>query len=446
MYKKQRILFIICGGSVEPLGIMYLSSILKEAGYCVDAYKFIDSKKLYLELRGFSPTIVGFSMTTGQHVRLLQVASLVKTFDKKIKTIAGGAHITYFPDTMHNRNIDYIVKGESDFSFKKLVDDLENNVELTSKDCSDLKLPIDLDLIPFPDRSIIYKYSEYGNNTVRNVMTSRGCPFNCSYCYNSVYREMYKGQKIVRYRSPRNIIDECVDIKNKYKTSMFFFADDEFSMNIKRLVEIKNLYVKEVGLPFHCQIRIDLLDEQKVKLLKEMGCYSLTFAIESGNEEIRKKMLNRDVSNKQILDGVKLLKQYKIRFRVENMIGIPDETFDNVLETLDLNIKVRPIYSWVSLYQPYPNTVLGDYCLEKGYFNCSIDLIKTAFTEDTVLYMDDDYKNKIINLQRLFSIIVAFPILRKCLSFLLWQKQLNFYTYMRNKWKMYCYWNRLFIR
>lgn len=441
----QKILFIIYNCSIEPLGIMYLSSILKKDGHTVDLYKYKSEKQLYSYLDKFNPDVVAFSITTGQHVKLLEIARQVKMHNSKTKVIAGGPHTTYFPEVAKEEYIDYIIRGEADYAFPKLVNDLSSGKAKKKKDQSILSLPAELDDIPFPDRDMAYKYPEFGMNPVKNVMTSRGCPYNCSYCYNSVYRSLYRRQKIVRFRSPQNIIDECRELVKKYPAKMIFFADDEFSMNIERLKKIKDLYIKEIKLPFHCQIRIDFLDEERLKVLKEMGCYSLTFAIESGNEDIRKRILNRDITNKQIINGCRLLSKYGIKFRAENMIGLPNETFDNVLETLDLNIKVKPDYGWVSLYQPYPKTPLGEYCRINGLFDGNNDLIKTNFTEDTVLKMPEEYRNRLLNLQRLFGIIVAFPVLRNFLWILLKPKGKKFYTSLRQMWKKHCYWKRLFV-
>ena len=418
---------------------MLLSSNLKRDGHIVDLYKYSSPGELFRLIMRDKPDIVGLSMTTGQHVGLLKIASLVKDFDKRIKVVVGGAHPTYFPEVSQNVNVDYAVRGEADYSFPEFVNNLSIGLYPSNKLVDNGILPDDLDSFPFPDRSIVYQYKDYYDNGVRNVLTSRGCCFNCHYCYNSSYKKMYKGQKLVRYRSPENIIRECKEVMQMYPTNMFFFADDEFSMNISRLKEIKDLYIKNIKLPFHCQIRIDLLNEERITILKEMGCYSLTFAIESGNEELRKKLLNRNITNKQITDGCKLLKKNKIKFRAENMIGLPMETWENVKETIDLNVLVKPDYAWVSLYQPYPFTVLGEYCKKNGLFDGNIDIINEQFSEDTVLKMSSFDKNRLINLQRLFGLVISFPILRDFLFIILRIRNNNVYTRIRDTWKRYCY-------
>ena len=418
---------------------MYLSSALKKSGHVVEALKYKDSYSLNWNLQMNRPDFVCFSATTGQHVGLLNIAKEVKQINKNIITVMGGAHPTYFPEVSNNVNIDYAVRGEADISFPQFINDFSKGYIPDSKIIDNKTLPENLDAIEFPDRSIIYRYHEYYYNGVRNVLSSRGCPFNCLYCYNSSYKRMYKGQKIVRYRSPENIIRECQQVKSSYPTNMFFFADDEFSMNIERLKVIKDLYVKNIKLPFHCQIRIDLLNEERIKILKEMGCYSLTFAIESGNEELRKKVLNRNITNQQIMDGCKLLKKNKIKFRAENMIGIPTETWNNVKETIKLNQKVHGIYSWCSLYQPFPYTVLGEYCKKNNLFSGNIDIINEQFSEDTVLNMSEFNKRRLINLQRLFAIFAYFRIPIILISLLVTLPNNKLFYVIRDKFKLFQY-------
>jgi len=441
---NQRILFITGNTTVEPLGIMLLSSIVKHCGHTTDFYMYNSNETLFDALLSFRPTIVGLSMTTGQHIPLLKAANFIKKYDGTIKIIAGGPHVTYFPSVQKDCNIDYIIRGDADVSFIRLVTNLSNGVHPKEKDRSILTLTNNLDSLPFPDRDLVYKYEVFSDNPVRNVMTSRGCPYSCTYCYASSYRELYKGQQIVRYRSPRNIIDECKEVVYKYKTTMIFFADDEFSMNIKRLYELKELYISEIGLPFHCQIRIDILDEERIKLLKEMGCYSLTFAIESGSERIRKQILNRNITDKQIIDGCKRLKKYNIKFRSENMIGLPNETYNEMMETIKLNRKVKPTYAWASIFQPYPNTILGNYCKMHNLYNGDNSDICVKFTEDSVLKMGDKERLVLKNLQRLFSLSVKFSIIFYILRFLVALPYTRCFTKVRDFLKRECY-KQIFI-
>ena len=126
------------------------------------------------------------------------------------------------------------------------------------------------------------------------------------------------------------------------------------------------------------------------------------------------------------------------------MIGLPHETLDGMYKTVELNAKVRPDYAWCSLYQPYPNTQLGDYCKTNNLFSGQLDTIKELFSEDTVLDMPEDMKNKIIRLQRLFSLAVEFPLVRKSLPLLIKHGNIDRLTKLRDAWKRHCYAKRIF--
>ncbi len=399
----MKILFLSFPWIIDLLGMGYLSSILKKAGHIVDITR---PDVMWADLHSLRPDIVAISTTTGQHTRYLRLAREIKRKYPGIRIVLGGAHPTYFPEVVKEECVDFIIKGEGELSFLKLIKAIakygydqaaERNVEPLIKD---------LDTIPFPDRELIYKYPENYNNPIRNVFTSRGCPFNCNYCYMVAFRDLYKDQPLVRYRSVDNIVAECKELIERYPTKLIFFADDEFAINGKRLTEFRDKYKKEVGIPFHCQLRIDCLTEEKAKILKDAGCYSVTFAIESGNQITRWAVLDKKVTDRQIIKGVELLKKYNLHFRIENMVGLPGELIENALETLKLNTMCGGVYNWVSLYQPYPRTKLGELCKKINLFDGKTDGFKENFFEDTVLIINE--KHKFINLQRLFAVFAFF--------------------------------------
>jgi len=433
----MKILFLTNPYIIDPLGIGYLSSILKKDEHQIDL-ELISEWEYKCSI--FHPDVVAFSITTGQHQDYTNIARKIKNLYPKVIIIFGGPHPTYFPHA--DDCVDYIVQGEADTSFPRLLKRIksgEQNIERIIKpEC----LVQNLDEIPMPDRTLIYKFPQNAKNPIRNIMTSRGCPFSCPYCYNGTYKELYKGQKIVRVHSIDRVIAECIDVRDNHGAKFIFFIDDEFSMNDKRLEELCARYKKEVNIPYHAQLRIDLLTEKKAKILKDSGCISVTFAIESGGEKYRKEMLHRDMTDKQIIDGAKLLHKYGILFRTENMIGLPFESFSDAMNTLNLNIKCRPELAWASLYQPYAGTPLGNLCIEKGLFSGTVDDIKATFFEDSVLPLPN--KKRFVNLQRLFGLVVSFPILKWILPLALRVPTNKFYSFLYAKWKKNRYDKKLY--
>lgn len=420
----MRIIFITKPFVVEMLGIGYLAASLKKEGHDV---MLLHDSDIYPTIRNSSPCILAYSTTTGMHEYYLKFNREMKR--RGMVSVFGGAHPTYFPEMANEEGVDYIIRGEGEKSFVELARNFRNRDWMKGeKVLGPVSLIQDLDSIPFPDREFLYTYPENRNNPIKNVMTSRGCPFSCPYCFNSLYKKMYSGQKFVRYRSPDNVIQECVELK-KYPLKLIFFQDDELIMNPK-FFELMDKYGSKVEVPFHAQLRVEWLTEEKVIALKKAGCKSVTFAIESGNIDIRTKVLKRNISNAQVFDGVQLLKKHRIMFRTENMVGIPGETLGTMLETYDLNRKVNPTIGWCSLFQPYPNLPLSIYAKEKGYWDGKINL-KESFFEETVLKWDR--KEEIENLQRLFGFGVTLRIPTWAMKLLIKLPKNSFFNWL-SKW------------
>jgi radical SAM superfamily enzyme YgiQ (UPF0313 family) len=196
-----------------------------------------------------------------------------------------------------------------------------------------------------------------------------------------------------------NVIEECLELKTNYDPQFIFFQDDEFLTN-PHLYELLYIYKSKINIPFHCQIRIELLTKFLAKELKEAGCTGVTFAIESGCETLRKNLLKRNISDEKILVGASILHEAGLKFRTENMIGLPGETYKEMLKTLKLNSKCRPTIGWASIFQPYPRLPLAS--------SLKVDEFGESFFTDTL--MNKKNRGSIIKLQRLFGLLVSHPI------------------------------------
>jgi len=289
-------------------------------------------------------------------------------------------------------------------------------------------------LLP-PDRELIYKYPENYNNPIKNVMCSFSCVHNCPYCYTAGYRELY-GKNTLQIRPVADIIQEIKQLQD-YPLEMIFMQDDIFPLyDNDWLSEFCREYMS-VRVPFHIQSRVEFLVEDPILRLKEVGLHSVTFAIESGNQRLRQEVLQRHTTDDMIVRGANLLHKYGIKFRTENMVGIPNETWDTAMETVDLNIRCDPAIGWASVYQPYPGTVLGDKCIADGTFDGDVDEISGSFF--------DTYRLKVPNakryerLQKLFSLVVAYPVLRKWIGLLSKLPLTKLYSYIYKKYKRYAY-------
>jgi len=376
----------------EYLGIMYISKILKNAGNIIKLHLLKDPIENILE---FKPDFVLYSLITGDHQKFIE-------FNKKLKelinftSIFGGPHPTYFTDMINIKGVDYILRGEGELSILDILKKPKERIIIG-------KLPENLDDIPFPDRDLLYHITKHKNNPIRHFISSRGCPYNCSYCYNSIWRKIYKNKKTVRYRSPENVIKEILEVISKYYTKLIYFQDDCFDANKEWLYKFLDLYKKNLNLPFHCIIRLDILDDKTAKKLSEAGCISVRCAAESGNDYLRNKILHRNMSKESIYTGTKLLKKYKIGFVLQNMIGLPESNLKRDMETLFVNIKCRPTLGWCSIFQPYPMTEIGK------SFILDVDTFKPSFYEESII--DIPHKKEVKKLQKIFGTITKYPFL-----------------------------------
>ena len=138
----------------------------------------------------------------------------------KAKSVFGGPHATYMPEMIEEEGVYAVLRGECEQSFVDYLNVIETGLDGVKRTVDPYPLEQDLDSIEFPDRELLYSYPENLNNPIANVMMSRGCPFACSFCYNSINLELYKSQKVVRYRSVNNVIKECLEVKKRYPQNL----------------------------------------------------------------------------------------------------------------------------------------------------------------------------------------------------------------------------------
>ncbi|WP_394747377.1 B12-binding domain-containing radical SAM protein [Spongiimicrobium salis] len=407
----------------EFLGPMYISSMLKNHGHECElaiGQTFEDFKE---RIERFQPDLVGFSIMSGSHYWGKNIAGQIKE-QYGIKNIFGGAHPTFFKDFIEEPEVDYLVRGEGEETMKEIMDRIDRNesfqdvpnvsfIENNEKTHNPLRnLRPDLDDYPFPDRSLYDDLNKLGERKVRNVITSRGCPFHCTFCFEDAMRDMYKGKgKYVRIRGIDRAIAECKRLLAETNAEIIYFADDVFGMKKQWLYEFLEVYKKEVNVEFICLVRADIVasDEQYAYKLAEAGCKSVFFGIESGNEQLRNKILNKQLTDEQILKAAKLLHDAGITFRTYNIVGLPDETLEDAFSTVELNIKIKADYPWCSIFSPFPGTELTDYAFNKGYLGKEFDydsLDKSFFLETK---LDIPHKREIQNLQKFFQTVVLWP-------------------------------------
>lgn len=426
-----------------PMGILYLASIIRD-GHQVYV---CEPKRENLDqvIKDFKPDIIGYSVRTGFHQYYADLNAELKKRHNFI-SIFGGPHVTFFSELIEQEGIDIVGLGECERSFADLLDKMDRGGDYTQTDNfwfkdsgKIIKNPLapleqNLDLLPFPDRTLLDHHAELKGQRIHGVYASRGCPYSCTYCFNHKFKELYHGQPYVRQRSVDNVVAEIRELAVNYKVERIIFEDDNFIINKAWLKEFAEKYQK---IPFKCMIRANLADEETVKLLKQAGCISVTMGIEAGNDRISNEVLKRNLTKEQIIACARLLEKYGIRFITENILANPTSTLADDLETLDLNLVCRPDFANTSLLNPYPQTEIYDVAVAAGeYQPKNFDDI-ASFFDSTPLNIPNIKERK--NLQRLFSIIVALPFLRRYADFLIKRDYLRHaYSVAYALWRPYC--------
>lgn len=401
----------------ELLGIMYISSLLKEQGHECEVL-IVNSIS---ELGSLSADIIGFYCATEDQGWVLNSARSIKSEIGNIPIIIGGPHPTFSPEMIEAEGIDIVCRGEGEYAILELLNNLRDGREICNihnlwvkqngKIYKNEVRPLieNLDELPFPDREVYHKYKVIHNNRTKYFMSSRGCPYSCSYCFNHKLRELYwnKGNYI-RRRSVDNFLEEIEFFQRKYGLEFLRFEDDNFIIDKEWLFCFLEKKKLKTNLPFLCYASADLLNEEVVKKLKEANCYSVLLGIETGSEERRMKLLNKSVTNKQIIEAVTLLKKYDLKFYTSNILGLPGETLQSAFETIKINIKIKAQDVWCSVFQPYPGLALTEYALEKKFLT-PLDLKCSKFASFNDNNLRLSQAREIFNLHKFFYISVWFP-------------------------------------
>ncbi len=405
----------------DKLGVLGLVAYVKANGHSAEI--FIERRGWLDEVKAFQPDILGFSCLTGGH---LWVESMVEKIKKRerwdVPIIIGGSHPTFFPRMIEDPHIDFICRGEGEEALRELLDTMEQGGDVTSIPNIWMKkegriiengvrgLIENLDLLPIPDRSHYGKYPFLKKNPHKRIIASRGCPFNCTYCYNNAFKALYRDQKkIVRRRSVENVMQEILLLQEGGGWKTLEFVDDAFLGDKKWFLRFAEEYPKKADHPYTCFAIATNIDEEVAEALKQSNCKCVEFGIEAGNEKIRREMYKKRVTDRDILNAAEMLHAKGVKFLTFNMVGAPFETLEEMGETIRLNQKIKTDYPWCSIMQPYPGTKIFDYCIEKGLIDSAADFTSFTYFEKSVL--NQDTAPYVANVQKLFFLFSKYPML-----------------------------------
>jgi len=413
----------------ENIGIMQISSVLKSHGHQCDLLLAENSTAdLVRRVKSYSPDIVGFSVMTIDAEWVLEVASLIRYKGMQRLTVAGGPHPTFFPDFLENDCIDVINVGEGEHAMRELADAMDNQKDFINIENLHVKRdgrihknrlrPLaDINQLPFPDRDMYLKYKAFRKQKNFNFIVSRGCPYDCSFCFMHQWRALYKSVcgkgDLVRLREVDLCIEEITEFSKKVDISTVSFVDSSFNLEKEWTIAFLRAYGQTIGIPFTINVRPNLVDEDIVKAIADTKCcQSVRMGIEVGSEKLRHQLLRKKIKNEQIYRAAELLRRHGIRFVVFTMYGLPGETLEDALETIEMARKLKPFSLSVQLFHPYPGLDITRHAIEKGYLR-DAQLLKLANkeyrTHKSILKQPEI--DEVVNLLKLSILAIRLPLL-----------------------------------
>lgn len=391
-----------------PMGIAYIGAYLKQRGHNVGVYnaehdsegeyksvvKYANDfnkyktavessdhpiwKEIIAVIRTFRPDLIGISTMTPKIPSALRVCALAKGIDQRIITILGGHHPTMRPEKMlEDRNVDFAIRGEGEATFAELLEHLAHN-DPALEDIPGLSfkqngaiinnqlrgLISDLGSLPMPGRDLLINLNDYTPVQLGMVITSRGCPFDCGFCAS---KNMWSRK--VRFRPIKDVLAEIREMKERHGVRNVMFMDDSFTVNRARIVDLCNgLIDNKIDITWSCLTRVDMVTPEMIALMKKAGCRKVDVGIESGSDRVL-KLIGKEITLGQVRKAARILNRQKMFWSAFFMIGFPTETEGEIGDTIRLLKEIRPDWANISIFTPYPGTVLYELAMEVDGFS-----------------------------------------------------------------------------
>jgi len=386
----------VVGITSPPLGLAYIASMLRQN----HEVKIIDSiilnytlRDIEKELQTFNPDVVGIASVTPSIYEAYKVAKIAKKVREDCIVVLGGPHATFMSrQTLEEcKYIDIIVKGEGEETTKELIESIEKGAPLNKVrgitfrekneiiDSEPRPFIKNIDDIPFPSRDLLPMHL-YKFNGVRytTMLTSRGCPFKCSFCSSSrLFGGYWRG------RSPENVLEEMKIIYEEYNIKNIEFIDDTFTLDQERAEKICDGIIKQGwNISWGASSRVDTLSKKLVEKMKKAGCWILFLGIESGSQKIL-DAIGKRITIEQAKEAVKIIKDAGIQVLGSFIIGFIQDTKETIKETIKFAKSLNLDYAEFSILTPYPGTPIYEY-VEKNSLLLTKDWSKYTATEPII--------------------------------------------------------------
>jgi anaerobic magnesium-protoporphyrin IX monomethyl ester cyclase len=382
---KERYGDLMEAGAVYPsMGIGFIAAVTESDGHSViviDAEaEQIGYQDIQDRLDNFNPDIIGFQTFCANVSRCRKVAENAKQANASVTIVFGGVQATLFPEQqLTDSLVDYVVVGEGEIPFSGLVNALEKNLTISSvpglayKDADNLivyttKAPLinNLDELPFPALHLfpMNKYHSSaqlrGTNTL-HLFTSRGCPFNCSYCSG----DLVFG-KTFRYRSAQKVVEDIQYMMKHFGVDGVQFYDETFTVNRSRVFELCDAIIASgIDIPWACFTRVDLVDEIILSKMRDAGCYQIFFGVETGVERLL-ELIRKGTTLDQARNAFRLCRKLGIETLASFMLTLPTETVEDTETSIRFGLELDPDYVYWLTFVPYPGNDLADLAKKTG--------------------------------------------------------------------------------
>ena len=363
--KERRVLLLnprrkTCKVSIPNMGLAILAAILKKRGHevLVVDYQLIHyAPEVSFFIKTFNPEVIGLSIITANTKESVELLEKIRKEQPNIPIIVGGPHATlYYDELRKNKDIDYIIIGEAEAIIISVVEKAKRQKKVK---IINPKTVVDPNKIPYSDYKSFYKW-EY----IRSypIMTSRGCPFNCSFC-----PVMSLSAKKWRPRDPEDCIRELEIAKRELNQNLHVLIQDDNPLVIpERFYKFLNLFSKKIKIRLSVtNVMADNVNDILLRLLKKSKCHSIGLGVESANPEVF-KLVNKGETLRTIDRAAKLIKKHGLTLSLCFIIGLPEDNIDKIRDSIKFAKKHKPDSIYWNMIVPYKNTVVRNWFEEKG--------------------------------------------------------------------------------
>lgn len=354
-----------------PLGILYLSAYLKRAGFQVEVFDstFKDFEDFEASLHRIKPRIVGLYANIITRENVFRLARMAKSNGVEF-VVVGGPDASEWCERYFENGVDIIGTNEGELTLEELIPSLQqkglNDLEnvrgiVFRKNGRVHRTPprqaiTNLDALPWPDRDALNmdEYfqawkSRHGESSV-SLITARGCPFHCAWCSSEVFGHTH------RQRSPKDVVDEMLMLKERYNPDIMWISDDVLTINKKWTYEfIREVKSRNARHPYECLSRVDLVDREILKGLRETGCFRIWYGAESGSQKILDSM-RKETTIQQVREAARITQEVGIQAGFFILLGYPEETTSDIRMTIDFLKETRPDVVGTSIAFPIKGT------------------------------------------------------------------------------------------